>query len=104
MGGAQGSQPAGAGSSAWPLRVEPSLTRAWGHLVSVPDTRPLFTVSLLSASYNLSLLTQAPLTTHRQDLMLHMPPGDPGGLGRPLRQAHQPEQQQHLCFETKTSV
>lgn len=32
----------GAGSSAaWPLsRVEPGLTRAWGHLVSVPDTRP----------------------------------------------------------------
>lgn len=36
--------------------------------------------------------------------MLHRPPGDPGGLGRPLCQAHPPEWQQHLCFETQTSV
>lgn len=36
--------------------------------------------------------------------MLHRPLGDPGGLGRPLCQAHPPEWQQHLCFETQTSV
>ena len=97
MGGAQAPRgPASAGSSAQPLRVEAGLTRAWGRLVSVPDTHPLFTVSFLSPSYNLSPLTQAPLTTHRQDLTLHVPPGDPAVLGRPLCQAHQPEQQQHL--------